>query len=578
MESRLNKQKYQFMNNNSFVFMNNTPKILRYSKSPITSNLTINKKNIKNNQKLQIKKNPYINFNFNLIQNKNLSNKKIRTITPNLRLREIVNKKIQENNINNLNNYTKLKTELPEIGQNNPNNYQNRSYIHTDYNIKKKDENVDRQLKLIFVMKNKINGLNKEIKEKSNQIVNLKNFSHFNNSDSNNNYNTQKKAEKEKKPLEEKNINIFSYDNKKEIKNISKDKENKKKSTKKANNNKSKNHNRITLINSKISEKEILNKEIQNLNKTINNLKEKYQQEITKSKEYNQKMVLLKNCTFGVNVPSLKNEEKIKSYENKIIELEEQLFQYQQQVIKNDKENIILSKDEYSNIQICLNALLKINDIKEENILNNVDTISFENIEKISTNICELLKITNNISISNFLNDYIIKNKKNIFHVLTFDELFKYDISNTNFDNDNDELYFFKERCFMYDFNNEGKIPIYYLRHIYNEFCFNNKKKKNEQEFFDIVYTCKKNLNYNCSNSNIYDIYYNFLLKNKNESEFDLEEDDYNYDNFNHEILIKKFIDSIMNEELEKCKEREIAKNLSKNNKNKMNGSNSFNI
>ena len=49
------------------------------------------------------------------------------------------------------------------------------------------------------------------------------------------------------------------------------------------------------------------------------------------------------------------------------------------------------------------------NKIKEDNILKNINQISFENIEQISNNICDLLKIENNNLISSFINDYIIK-------------------------------------------------------------------------------------------------------------------------------------------------------------------------
>ena len=174
MENQSIKQKFKFKDNNSFIYINNTPKMLRLSATPVITNLSkknihINKNNNNNNDKFLFKKKPYINFNFNLIQNKNMNNKRIRTITPNLKLREIVNQKIRENNIHNFNNI-KCKTELPDIFNINPNH--NKSYIHTDYNIKKKEtnDNMDRQLKLIFVMKNKINELNKIIREKDQEI------------------------------------------------------------------------------------------------------------------------------------------------------------------------------------------------------------------------------------------------------------------------------------------------------------------------------------------------------------------------------------------------------------------------
>ena len=34
MESRAIKQNYKFKNNNSFIYISNTPKVLRFSKTP----------------------------------------------------------------------------------------------------------------------------------------------------------------------------------------------------------------------------------------------------------------------------------------------------------------------------------------------------------------------------------------------------------------------------------------------------------------------------------------------------------------------------------------------------------------
>ena len=106
MENQAIKKNFKFKNNNSFIYINTQPKALRLSKTPIMANikkrslnLNQNKLNNNNNDKSVLKKKPYINFNFNLIQNRNMNNQtKIRTITPNLKLREIVNKKFRENN------------------------------------------------------------------------------------------------------------------------------------------------------------------------------------------------------------------------------------------------------------------------------------------------------------------------------------------------------------------------------------------------------------------------------------------------------------------------------------------------
>ena len=553
MENQLIKQKYKLKENNSFIY--NTPKIFGFPKSPISSNVNkknIIQKNINQNEKILLKKNPYINFNFNLIQTKNMNNKKIRTITPNLQLREIVNQKFRENNFKNINNLFKFKKELPD---NLRNSSQNKNYIHTDCSINKKDNNekFHRQLKLIFVMKNKINELNKIIKEKNQEIKNLKKI-YFNNFD----INKQKDEEKENEKFEEEILN----ESKKEKKNISKNKEKGHIKFNINNNNSNNNYKnkKLTQINKKNNDTEKLTEEIKNLNKIITSLEEKYQLEIKKNKEFKQKYTFIKNCTFGVNVPKVQIDEKIKNYENKIIELEEQIFQLKQSENKNNKSKTILTNEEYSNIQLCLKASFKVNKLKEENILKNIDNVSFENIEKISKNICNVLKLQNNNLISNFINDYIVKNKKNIFHNLTFNELFKYDKSTKNFMN-NELFSFIKQRCITYDYNQRCKIPIYYLRHIYNEFCFKNRKQNNNEEFFNIVNTCKNKSNYNFSN-NICDIYYNNLISTNNKTYFE----NGNINDNNIEIIVKKFVDSLMNEELEKYKERQKNKKLLKYN------------
>ena len=583
MENQSIKQKFKFKDNNSFIYINNTPKMLRLSATPVITNLSkknihINKNNNNNNDKFLFKKKPYINFNFNLIQNKNMNNKRIRTITPNLKLREIVNQKIRENNIHNFNNI-KCKTELPDIFNINPNH--NKSYIHTDYNIKKKEtnDNMDRQLKLIFVMKNKINELNKIIREKDQEIYNLKNGEIIYGSI--NTINKEKNINNNNNISENKNISDNS-DNKKEYKNISRDKnlnniknENNRFKKIKKENKDFKDNNKLGPITKKYNETLANNmKEIQNLKKMINGLEEKYQQELKKNKDITQKYSYIRNSTIGFNSSLMQNQQKMKDKE-KIIELEEQINQYkirdqnkkklrvtktELKIISSDiknKEKVILTDDEYSNIQICLNALIKINQINEENIKKGIKEMTFSNINiiKITNNICNLLKISNSSLISNFINDYLIKNNKNNLYNFSFKELNKYDISNS--DNINYNLNsFLKERCITYDYKKKKKISIYYLRHIYQEFCFKNNKLNNEKEFFNIVYTCKKN-NYS---SNIYDIFYDNLITH-----------DENDDKIN-EKMVKNFIDSLMNEELEKYmeeqKEKEKLEDMSKQKKN----------
>ena len=558
MENDFIMKKLKLRENNSYFCINNTPKMVRLSATPVLmSNITkkhiqpINKLNNYDNKNV-FKKKPYINFNFNVIQNKNMNNQKIRTITPNLRLREIVNKKIRENNNFNLNHYNniKCKTELPDIFSINPN--QNKSYINTDYNVKKKEtnENIDRQLKLIFVMKNKINELNKIVKEKNQEINFLKNCEI--------NYNTININKKEKKNNIINKKSSENYDIKKENKNLSKGKNinmsnnnmntikaeyTKLKTSKKENKDKikdNKENNKIEEITKKYNETVLNNnKEIQNLKKMITDLEDKYQQELNKNKDMNQKYSFIRNCTFGLNTPQADYEKKLRERENKIIKLQEQIFQMQlneqkKKIViedKNNKEKIILSDEEYFNIQICLNALIKKFNISEENIMKGINKISIDNIDKISNNICNLLKISHNKLICNFMNDYIIKNTENSYPC-TLKELIKYDIFDENFIH-NDLSSFLKERSIIYDYKKKGKIPIDYLRHIYKEFCFKNNRKENEKEFFHVIYTCKQHNYSSC----LFDIFYDNLIIEDEEKD---------------EKAVKNFIESILKEEFDK--------------------------
>ena len=267
-------------------------------------------------------------------------------------------------------------------------------------------------------------------------------------------------------------------------------------------------------------------------------MEDKCQQEINKNKEMNQKYSFIRNCTFGLSGPQLDYDKKLREKENKIIKLEEELIQLQlkeekeKKLLEKEKKNpekILLSDEEYSNIQICLNALIKKFNINEENIMKGIDKVSLANIDKIANNICNLLKITNNKLISNFMNDYIITNSGNL-NSFVFKDLFKYDIFDDNFIH-NDLSSFLKERSIIYDYKKKGKIPVEYLRHIYREFCFKNNRRESETEFFHVVYACKQH-NYS---SYLFDIFYDNLV---------IEDEEKN------EKAVKSFIDSILNEEL----------------------------
>lgn len=105
------------------------------------------------------------------------------------------------------------------------------------------------------------------------------------------------------------------------------------KTTKKENKDKikdNKENNKIEEITKKYNETVLNNnKEIQNLKKMITDLEDKYQQELNKNKDMNQKYSFIRNCTFGLNTPQADYEKKLRERENKIIKLQEQIFQMQ---------------------------------------------------------------------------------------------------------------------------------------------------------------------------------------------------------------------------------------------------------
>ena len=83
---------------------------------------------------------------------------------------------------------------------------------------------------------------------------------------------------------------------------------------------------------------------------------------------------------------------------------------------------------------------------------------------------------------------------------------------------------------------------------------------------FNIVLICKYNDNENNNNysNNLYNIYYNNLKIIDDELNSDSY---YNFDYYANEKMVKSFIDSIMNEELEKFRQREKLNQMNKEDK-----------
>ena len=124
---------------------------------------------------------------------------------------------------------------------------------------------------------------------------------------------------------------------------------------------------------------------------------------------------------------------------------------------QNENNKIILTEKQYNNIQLLLNILLILNGISEDilsdkinkfQIKRNIDKKEKEdNLNSLVNEICKDLRINNKDLIKQFINDFMIKDKKGD-NVLK--ELFKYKKTDVNFEIKTKKKIF--EKCEIYDY------------------------------------------------------------------------------------------------------------------------------
>ena len=235
-------------------------------------------------------------------------------------------------------------------------------------------------------------------------------------------------------------------------------------------------------------------------------------------------------------------------------------------IIFNQNEKLILPEKQYNNIQLLLNILLNLNGINEEKLNDKIKQFKNKRNEKKENKIeenqinllinefCHNLKISNIDLMKQFINDFMIKDKKGE-NVLK--KLFKYNKTNLNFNLEIKRNIF--KKCKIYDYRNKKTIPFSYFKHLYKEICYNQNNLFSEKEFFNIIYECKEQKNNNIYS--LFDIFYENLI---------LEESQNNNNNVNK--LKEENIEKNNKVDKKKIKEKfenKIEINNNENEKNK---------
>ena len=444
------------------------------------------------------------------------------------------------------------KKNLDEKNNNKENN------IYNTINFNKSNLNTN-----YFANPHPINDYSSSNKDNNEKIISELNIINQNNNNINNSFEEPAYnsliSELQKKISEQ---NILLSSRKKEIEELKTQLEN------------NKNNQIIELTKEKEKEKNEINKleeEIKTLKNNLENLNNKYQIELENKKDIEQKYKFLKD---NMKENHLK-EKDINKYEDKIIEQENKIISLQDELnnLKNNTKNkkykitkesfeiisskkninLILPKKNYDDIQLILNVLFDINKIEQNNLLNQINNsiLNFSEINKLSIELCTKLNLKekDNIIMQHFINDFLIKSNlnNNDNNNIELEKLIKYNnMSNNNLINDYKYKKIIYEKCKKYDYKNKQRIPFYYLKHLYKEICYKNKKEFSSNEFYNLLYECKTQENNICS---LYDIFYENLNKENDEIKI----------NFDYELkypdLVKNFLDKMIKEAYDKKKE-----------------------
>ena len=237
-------------------------------------------------------------------------------------------------------------------------------------------------------------------------------------------------------------------------------------------------------------------------------------------------------------------------------------------LIQNDNTKLNLHEKEYNNIQLLLNILLLINNISEDILkekINQLQNIKYDIQFSLNINeLCQNLKISNRELIKQFVNDFLIKDKKGE-NVLK--ELYKYQYNGGNiggsidatWDEMRNKIF---EKCENYDYKKKKTIPFHYLKHLYKEMCYEKKITFVEKNFFEVVYKCKEQQDNDIYS--LFDIFYENLIEPQNNNK-NINKEKEKKENEKEEELnnINKELNNINNEDIE---DNAIKNNISNSN------------
>ena len=232
-------------------------------------------------------------------------------------------------------------------------------------------------------------------------------------------------------------------------------------------------------------------------------------------------------------------------------------------IIQNDNLKLNLNEKEYNKIQLLLNILLLINNITEDILkekINQLQNIKYDIQFSLNINeLCQNLKISNRELIKQFVNDFLIKDKKGE-NVLK--ELYKYQYNggslggsiDATWDEMRDKIF---EKCEKYDYRKKKTIPFHYLKHLYKEMCYEKKVSFVEKNFFEIVYKCKEQQDNDIYS--LFDIFYENLIEPQNNKE-NINKEKQKEENENEK---EEELNNINNENIE---DNDIKNNISNSN------------
>ena len=482
------------------------------------------------------------NTKLKLSKIRNIGRNIIRSVTPNQSKKNLI-----DNNINSNQSYLKLSL-LPDIYKNNI----------TDSSYKENND-LNKQLQIIFSLKKKIIEMNKIVLSKNKEIEDLKrdiNIFTVNQLNSEiiilKNENEKLKSyiknnkDLQNTVLNDKNINYIN-DLKNQIDILKKENEvlykdeldknnilnrqiNDLNKNFKLNNNNNKDYDKQKLLN-QISNQEKIIIQLKEKNKLINKKTKFEDNELEQSnniifeiisynkninhkiKKKNYKIELIKSSNENFSIISKSNNNSNNNYNKnkKIFNLKEQKFFLTLKSYNKNNNNMInnlklLTEEEYGDIELLLNILYTILNINKNEIVKIFNLVNNELI--VIRNICNLFKIIDDPIIERFI--FKISQNKNGSSINIMKEKFLNIFNKTqigiNIESMNNFINEIIEKCQNYDYKKEGFIPYYLFKNIYSQICFREKINLIPEEFNLFLSIMKKNKTN--ENGSIYNLNY----------------------------------------------------------------------